>query len=139
MEYAKNQGVHRVLLSPDLGTLGREVFLSNLFESIAISRSGEAAIHDLVAQLMIRIERGEDSLPLRLFPEFDGEKLVNGLYPVSVSPTVSFGRPTVAGTAITTSIVASRIDSGETVEEVSADYGIHYQLITSALVYENLA
>jgi uncharacterized protein (DUF433 family) len=39
-----------------------------------------------------------------------------------MDPYVSFGRPVLAGTGITTAIIAERYKAGESIEELARDY-----------------
>jgi uncharacterized protein (DUF433 family) len=40
-----------------------------------------------------------------------------------IDPYVSFGRPVLVGTGIATSVVAERYKAGESIEQLSTDYG----------------
>ena len=53
-----------------------------------------------------------------------------------IDPRISFGYPTLRGTGIKTSVIVSRIDAGESVEEVAADYELDAGQVKSAVVYE---
>jgi uncharacterized protein (DUF433 family) len=56
-----------------------------------------------------------------------------------IDPAVSFGRPVVTGSGITTSILVQRIDAGESIEHLAHDYGIASSLIEDAIVFEKAA
>ena len=56
-----------------------------------------------------------------------------------IDPTVSFGRPVVAGSGITTSVLVQRVDAGESIEHLAHDYGIEPRLIEDAIVFEKAA
>ena len=42
---------------------------------------------------------------------------------VVIDPDISFGRPVIAGTGITTSIIAERYKAGESIADLGHDYG----------------
>lgn len=140
VEYAASEmDVDRVLLSNELFTFGDKLLIRHLGAIVDISRSGQLALEQVVESYMERIERSEVGLPIMLHPGFTSETKVDHRYPVSVSPLVAFGSPTLTGTGIKTTVVAARVDSGETPAEVAKDYGVPESLVMNALVFENAA
>lgn len=55
---------------------------------------------------------------------------------VIVRPGVGWGRVCMEGTGIRTSVVASRIRGGESIQEVAQDYNINEALVRAAVEYE---
>lgn len=140
VEYvASEMDADRVLLSQELFTFGHKLLIRHLGAIVDIGRSGQLALEQVVESYMERIERSEVGLPIKLYPDFSAETKVDHRYPVSVSPLVAFGRPTLTGTGITTTVVAARVDSGETPAEMAEDYGVAETLVMNALVFENAA
>lgn len=136
VDYAERDGIHRVLLSENLVTLHRDILLRGLGETVALSRSGERALHGLLDGLTKRIDRSERTAPV-LHPEYLGEQLLDDGYPVAVSPVVAFGAPTLTGHRIETATIRARIDSGETVNEIADDYSLLSAQVTAAIIYEH--
>ncbi len=136
IEYAESLGFERVLLSDGLATMDRSVFFDHLGQIIAISRSGQVALREIVQDYLVRLDRSPTNGPI-LHPDFVGEEKVDHVFPIAVSPVVAFGQPTITGTAIKTRVVAARVDAGESVEEVAEDYGLRLGLVTNAVVFEN--
>jgi uncharacterized protein (DUF433 family) len=85
-----------------------------------------------------RVERDASSIPVRLYP-FLTSGPVDGRRTVVIDPGVAFGQPTVAGSGVRTATIARRMDAGETVEDLAADYGLPAQVIEEAVVFENAA
>lgn len=140
VEYAATEmKVNRVLLSRDLFTFGDKLLFRQLGEIVDISRSGQLALEQIVETFMHRIERFDDGLPSKLHPSFTSEQQVDNSYPVSMSPLIAFGEPTLAGTGIKTAVVTARVDSGETPDEIAEDYGVRIELVMNALVFESAA
>ncbi len=85
-----------------------------------------------------RIEWDRDDLPARLYPfvrtywEAEAREIV-------IDPRISFGRPIIKSKSITTAIIVSRIDAGETVPELATDYDLNPSEIESAYIYEGTA
>ena len=50
-----------------------------------------------------------------------------------IDPRVSFGRPSIIGTGIPTSIIAERYKAGESVEDLADDYGLQPLQIQEAI------
>ena len=55
---------------------------------------------------------------------------------VVVRPGVGWGRFCLEGTGINTSVVASRIRGGESIEEVADDFGVSEALVRAAVEFE---
>jgi uncharacterized protein (DUF433 family) len=56
-----------------------------------------------------------------------------------IDPRIAFGRPVVASRSITTSTIAERIDAGESLSDIAADYDLAQSEIEQAVVYERAA
>jgi uncharacterized protein (DUF433 family) len=59
--------------------------------------------------------------------------------PIAIDPRISFGRPVVISRGISTAAIAERIDAGETVEALAADYELTVDEIEQAVLYERAA
>jgi uncharacterized protein (DUF433 family) len=80
--------------------------------------------------------------------EWDTFGFVARLYPVTrsniekapkiivIDPHMSFGKPVIAGTGITTSVVAERFEAGESVYMLKKDYGLRGSQVEEAIRYE---
>lgn len=138
LDYAENSlGIEHVLLSNALLTAQGEVFLEHYGSLISLSRSGQIAMRRVLELYLRRVERDDRHIPLRLFP------FLTETHPESqsivIDPRVSFGRPIVAGSGITTSMLVRRVDAGESIEHLARDYGISPEKISDALVFEKAA
>lgn len=137
-DYAEKElGVEHVLLSDQLLTGAGELFLDHYGSLISLSKSGQHVMRRVLLLYLRRVERDDRNIPISLFPflsEAQGDTQT-----VVIDPRVSYGRPTVAGTGITTSILVQRVDAGESVEHLSRDYDIPVEKISDALVFEKAA
>lgn len=132
-------GISRPLLRPDISTFGETIFIEHLGELVGLSAGGQVALRGIIDGFLSRLEFDESRAPIRFFPDISDYTVVRNTRPVTISPTVSFGRPTVTGTGIQTAVIASRVDAGERVEEVADDFGLDIEVVTSAIIYENAA
>jgi uncharacterized protein (DUF433 family) len=91
-----------------------------------VSAPGQFAMPEILRALLRRIDRDEHGLAVRLYP-FSRRPLPAALdsspRAVVIDPRVSFGRPVLAGTGITTLSIAERFDAGESIESIADDYG----------------
>lgn len=129
-------GINRLLLSPELRTDAGDLFLEKYGELLNLSKSGQLAMKKILEAYLDRVE-WDIHRPSRLFPFIAGEVL--GSKVIVIDPLVSFGRPVVARKAIGTSVIVSRIDAGETVEDLALDYGLDPSEIEEAILYEQAA
>lgn len=138
IDYAEEHlGIDRLLLSDKLRTSGQDILLDRLSELITLSKSGQLAMRQMIRAYLKRVERDDDALPFRLYPlrpEWSGDEK-----PIVIDPRVSFGRPTVAGSGVSTEALVLRIDAGEDIEELAWDYGLRVGQIEDAILYERAA
>lgn len=130
--------IDRLLLSGELLTHAGEIFLEYYGGLLNLTRSGQLAIRMILEAYLKRVERDDRNIPIRLYPFLRGE-LANERRTVVIDPFVSFGRPTVAGHGVTTSALVRRVDAGESIEDLAADYDIPTQDIEEAILFERAA
>jgi uncharacterized protein (DUF433 family) len=76
--------------------------------------------------------------PVRLYPFLASETLAPER-PIAIDPQIAFGRPVVVRRGVSTQVIAERIDAGETVPELAADYELSESEIEQAVLYERAA
>jgi uncharacterized protein (DUF433 family) len=134
----KQLGIDRLLLREELRTHAGELFLERYGELINLSASGQLAMRRLLTEHLERVEWDPSQFPVRLYP-FLPVALSSDARPIAIDPRIAFGRPVVLRRGVSTSAIAERIDVGETVEEVAADYDLIPAEIEQAVVYERAA
>jgi len=55
---------------------------------------------------------------------------------VSINPTVSFGKPVLAGTGISPSVIAGRFGARDSVEDLAREYGVTSVVLEDAIRWE---
>lgn len=128
--------VRRLLLHDDLRTGAGELFLRRYGELVELSPSGQIAMRRVLESHLHRVER-DGRFPIKLHPFVQAD--VADAQPIVIDPTVGFGRPIVARTGISTAVIAERIDAGESVDDVAADYGMEREVVADAVTYERAA
>lgn len=138
LSYAEEQlDISRLLLNDELLTSGGDLFLQQLDQLINLSRSGQLALRKLLKDCLNRVERDDQRLPFRLYPVLPHQS-ANALA-ISINPRISFGRPVLAGSGVSTRALVDRIDAGEEIADVAHDYGLDESQIQDAVLYEAAA
>jgi uncharacterized protein (DUF433 family) len=134
----KTLGVDRLLLRPELRTDAGKVFLDRYGELIELTASGQLAMRRLFADHLKRVEWDSSRFPVRLYP-FLSASAPSEACPIVIDPRIAFGRPVVLSKGISTSTIAERVDAGESVDDIAADYDLGQTEIEQAIVYERAA
>lgn len=114
----------------ELITDGLELFIQESELIISASRKGQIAIRPIISPYLNRIEWGHDGLPKAFYPYTSD---VKGPTLVTIDPTIQFGQPVIRKTRIKTEIIASRFEAGESITDLSKDYGLDFPSIEEAL------
>jgi uncharacterized protein (DUF433 family) len=140
IDYAETElGIDRLLLRPELRAGAGEVFLDRYGQLIELSASGQLAMRRVFEEHLKRVEWDEAlRFPVRLFP-FLTRSAPGASRVIAIDPQMAFGRPVVWRKGISTSAIADRIDAGEVVNDVAADYDLEPSEIEEAVVYERAA
>jgi uncharacterized protein (DUF433 family) len=130
-------GSQHPLAEKQLQTDGVNLFVEHL-GLLNVSAQGQYAMPDILHALLRRIERDERGLAVRLYPFSRRPQLrTTGLEEIPrtivIDPRVSFGRPVLTGTGVTTQSIAERFDAGESIDALAADYARPRQEIEEAL------
>lgn len=133
----KTLGIPRLLLSKELQTSAGDLFIDHLGTLVNLSKSGQLAMKQLLAAHLQRVEWDDRAIPIRLYPF--GHPRDAGTKAIVIDPNVSFGRPTVSGSGILTSVLVGRIDAGESLRDVADDYGLSVDQVNAAILFERAA
>jgi uncharacterized protein (DUF433 family) len=134
----KTLGIDRLLLRPELRADAGRVFLERYGELIELTASGQFAMRRLFYEHLKRVEWDSSKFPVRLYP-FLWAAAPTEERPIVIDPRIAFGRPVVLRKGISTSAIVERVDAGESVEDVAADYELGLSEIEQAIVYERAA
>lgn len=134
----KTLGIDRLLLRPELRTTAGKVFIERYGELIELTASGQLAMRHLFEEHLKRIEWDSSRFPARLYP-FLSAGAPSDERPIVIDPRIAFGRPVVVSKGIATSTIAERVDAGESVNDIAADYDLAQSEIEQAVVYERAA
>lgn len=129
--------IDRLLLSPELQTDAGKLLLTRYGELIELSASGQVAMRRMFNEHLARVEWDSWQFPVKLYPAT--AETLSSARPIAIDAQVAFGRPVIAKRGVTTGIIADRIDAGETVAELAADYDLSVDEVEEAVLYERAA
>lgn len=140
LSYAERElEIPRLLLSKELCASAGELFLERYGNLISLSRSGQLAMRRLFDAHLDRVVWDERKFPVRLYPFLTASGILAEERSIAIDPAISFGRPIIARLGVSTSVLADRLDAGESVRDVAADYGLLEPEVLEAVLYERAA
>jgi len=103
--------------------------------------SGQLAMRQVMQAHLKRVNWDAEQFPVRLHPFIFSvpADAAPAAMPIAIDPRISFGRPVVVSRGISTAAIADRIDAGETVEALAADYDLSTAEIEHSVLYERAA
>ena len=135
LDYAEEKfGISRLLLSSELLTAAGTLFIERYGELVNISLSGQLALKIVFENHLKRID-WDKKIPIRIYPFIN----VDNSKSIAIDPSIQFGRPILIRKGILTSVIADRIDAGESVITVAKDYEIYKEEVELAVRYERAA
>ena len=128
------------LLNQNFQTDGISLFIERLDSLVNISRGGQTAMRELMVVHLQRIEHDSAGLPVKLFPfirnDVSVEVLKSEPRSIQIDARISFGRPVLAGTGLTTLGIAERFKAGESAESIADDFDLETAQVAQAVRYE---
>lgn len=138
MEYLRSHlASDRPLIDQQFLTNGVDLFVEHAAKLLNVSRRGQEALRGDFEQALARIERDRHGSPIRLFP-FSRTSASDKEQPkaIVIDPRLSFGRPVLSSVAIRTDVIVGRFRAGDSMMEMSRDYGVDEKEIEEALRFE---
>jgi uncharacterized protein (DUF433 family) len=129
--------LQQLLLREDLRTHGGRVLLDRYGQLIDLSASGQIAIRKALEAHLARVEWDAWKFPVRLYPYTTAAP--DGSRPIAIDANVAFGRPVLVMRGVSTYAIAERLDAGESIADLAADYDVAPTDIEQAALYERAA
>lgn len=130
---AKHQALAHPLVYQAFETNRVDLFIRKYDALINASQDGQLAIPQIQIHLQ-RIEPEPNGL-FRFFP-FVERRSADEPKVILIDPAVRFGRPVIAGTGISTSVIAGRFHARESIGALAEEYGRTEQEIEEAVRWE---
>lgn len=132
----KNSQFKYPLIEEPLYTNRVDVLIKELDRLVNISRGGQLVIPQIVE---IHLERIDYDKGVFKFYPFVRERSAAEPKFIVINPALGFGKPVVAGTGISTAVIASRFNARESVPELAKEYGLEENQIEEAIRWETRA
>jgi uncharacterized protein (DUF433 family) len=123
------------LISVAFLTDRKDLFIERVGEIINVSQHGQMGLNFYRMHLE-RVELDPKGL-FRFFP-FVVQPGPSEPKTIEINPMVGFGKPVIAGTGISTAIIASRFNARESIIDLAAEYGCTPQQIEEAVRWERV-
>ena len=138
LDYIRQQfQVERPLVDQTFQTDGLDLFVERYGQMINVSRQGQQAMKEIISAYLQRIERDTRGLPIKLYPftrVTESEQAPTSDPRVIVmSPTISFGRPVIAGTGISVLAIYERYQAGDSIADLATDFRLEPSDIEEAI------
>jgi uncharacterized protein (DUF433 family) len=112
----------------------RDLFIEHLGRVVNLSKDDQILLPGVMDLYLERIERDPKGL-FKLYP-FVMERKPDEPKLILINPAVGFGKPVIAGTGISTAVVASRFNARESIGDLAAEYGVEPRQIEEAIRWE---
>lgn len=109
------------LLDDRFQTDGKSLFIREIGKLVDASASGQVVMEQVIDAHFRRIERDSKRSVTRLYP-FTRHRQLDEPKWVVIDPSISYGRPVLAGTCIATAVIAERYKAGESIDDLAQDY-----------------
>jgi uncharacterized protein (DUF433 family) len=136
-QLAQNLGQPHPLTSKAFQGEGVDLLVESFGQLANLSRKKQLAVDDTLRYLLTRLEWGKDGRASRLYPVVQPGKGLSSERSLMIDPAVSFGRPVIAGTGISTSVVSEMYEAGDSIEAIAEDYDCTPEQIASAIYFES--
>ncbi|MGD1103515.1 MAG: DUF433 domain-containing protein [Terriglobia bacterium] len=115
-----------------------DLFITEIGDEVVnLCHGGQLVLKEILGVHLKRIEVDATGI-YRFFP-FIEERKEHEPKSIMISPLVSFGKPVISGTGISTSIIASRFHARESVVALAEEYGRSIKEIEEAIRWESRA
>ena len=135
LELAKRRETPHPLLDESFETDGVTLCIREAEEVINLSKHSQREIRQFVALYLHRIQRNPEGRVTRLCPFIitDNQSEPES---ISISPMVSFGKPVLTGTGISTSVIAGRFNARDSISDLAAEYQVDTAILEDAIRWE---
>ena len=125
------------LLDESFETDGVDLCIRYENSIVNLNRRGQTEIREFVSLYLHRVKRDNAGRVAQLYP-FVVRDRAEEPRSISISPMISFGRPVLAGTGISTSVIVGRFNARDSVEELAHEYEVPAALLEDAIRWELL-
>ena len=125
------------LLDESFETDGISLCIREEDQIINLSKSRQREFLEFVSLYLNRIGRDSNGVATQLYP-FITRDDENEPKHISISPKVSFGRPVLVGTGVSTSVIAGRFAARDSIADLASEYEVDSRILEDAIRWEML-
>lgn len=134
-ELARTRRTAHPLLDERFETDGVNLCIRDEDNVINLSQQSQREIRQFVSVYLKRVRRDGEGRVARLYPfvvaDREGEPET-----ISIDPTVAFGKPVLAGTGVSTALIAGRFSARDSLADLAAEYQIDPSVLEDAIRWE---
>ena len=134
-ELERIRGTDHPLLDETFETDGVSLCIRDEGEVVNLTRKQQTEIREFVSLYLHRVERNENGKVARLYPFVVSDRETEPRS-ISISPTVSFGKPVLTGTGISTSVIVGRFNARDSIEYLAREYSVAPFVLEDAIRWE---
>jgi uncharacterized protein (DUF433 family) len=134
----KTTGFAHPLIERPLYTDRIDLLIKEIDRLVNISRGGQLVIPGIVEAHLERVEYDKKLGIFKFYP-FVRERSASEPKFIVINPALGFGKPVVAGTGVSTAVIASRFNARESIPELAKEYGLEEKQIEEAIRWETRA
>lgn len=123
------------LLDEEFETDGVDLCIREEDDVVNLSQSSQKEFREFVSLYLNRIHRNKEGQVTRLYPFVVAERK-DEPKSISISPTISFGKPVLSGTGISTSVVVGRFNARDSVKDLAEEYQVDIAILEDAIRWE---
>ena len=134
-ELAKRRHTDHPLLDEYFETDGVDLCIREDGDVVNLSRHSQKEFREFVSLYLQRVDRNANGRVISLHP-FIAEDLGYEPKTISISPAVSFGKPVLTGTGISTSVIVGRFHARDSMLDLAAEYQVSISVLEDAIRWE---
>ena len=123
------------LLTEEFETDGVDLCIRDADAVLNLSKRSQREFREFVSLYLHRIKRDGARRVAQLYPFIVTEEASEPMS-ISISPVISFGKPVLAGTGISTSVIVGRFNARDSVEDLAREYGVSSLVLEDAIRWE---
>jgi uncharacterized protein (DUF433 family) len=137
LELKQMRNTAHPLLDESFSTDGVNLCIYEEDKIVNLSKKLQTEIREFVALYLQRIKRDSARRAATLYPFIVHEGADEPRH-ISISPTISFGRPVLAGTGVSTALIAGRFAARDSITDLAREYDVAPQVLEDAIRWEML-
>lgn len=138
-DVSSHNGSKHPLIEKTFYTNRVDLLLKELDSIVNISRKNKQGQYEIPEIVAVHLERVEWEKDTFKFYPFVRERSAQEPKHILINPKVAFGKPVIAGTGISTAVIASRFNARESMPDLAQEYGLTEEQIEEAIRWETRA